>query len=102
VVCLTAGVIILTKWKQKSSASLWALLGFGLGLILCFVIPIGQTILQQWVFLEGQPQSRMWAFTAFSAICSVLHGVVYALLLMAVLAGRSKPDVANPTSLNPQ
>ena len=95
-VCLVAGVVILTKWRQGSTGSLWALLGFGLALILCFVMPVGQTLLQHWVLQSGEREGRMWAFGAFSSVGSLLHAVVYALLLVAVFAGRSKPNVALP------
>jgi hypothetical protein len=100
IVCLVAGVVILTRWRQASTGSLWALLGFGLALILCFAMPIGQTVIQHWVFQSGERESRMWAFSTFSIVGSVLHAVIYALLLVAVFAGRSKPDVAIPPSLN--
>jgi hypothetical protein len=34
----------------------------------------------------------MWAFTAFGIVGSVLHAVIYALLLAAIYAGRPKAD----------
>ncbi len=89
-VCLVAGLVIVSRWKSASSASLWALLGFGLALILCFALPLGQTLLQQWVLKDGQPQGRMWAFTTFAVVGSVLHAGVYALLLVGVFAGRKE------------
>ena len=89
-VCLVAGLVIVNRWKSASSASLWALLGFGLALILCFAMPIGQTLLQQWVFQGGQPELRMWTFRAFAVVGSVLHAGVYALLLVGVYAGRAE------------
>lgn len=100
IVCLVAGVVILTKWRLASGGSLWALLAFSLALILCFAIPIGQTWLQPWVFQSGELESRMWAFSTFALVGAVLHAVVYVLLLVAVFAGRSKSDVATPSSLN--
>jgi len=96
VICLVAGVIILLRWRQAPTASLWALLGFGLALVLCFAMPIGQAVLQFWVFQSGAREVRMWAFTAFSIMGSVLHAVVYAFLLVAIFAGRSKPAAAVP------
>jgi len=102
VICLVAGVVILTKWKQALSGSLWALLGFGLALILCFAMPIGQTVLQHWVFQSGEQEGRMWVFGVLSVTGSVLHAAVYALLLVAIYAGRSKPEAAIPPSLNRQ
>jgi hypothetical protein len=89
-VCLVAGVVILGRWREGSNASVWAALGFGLVLVLCFVMPLAQTMIQQWVLEEGQRTSRMWAFTAFGIVGSVLHAVIYTLLLAAIYAGRPK------------
>jgi hypothetical protein len=91
-VCLVAGVVILGRWREGSNASVWAAVGFGLVLVLCFVMPLAQTMIQQWVLEEGQRASRMWAFTAFGIVGSVLHAVIYALLLGAIYAGRPKAD----------
>jgi hypothetical protein len=99
-VSLAAVVVILIKWRQASSASLWALLGFGLALALCFVMPAGHTLLQHWVIQSGQQASRVWAFTAFGLIGSVLHAVIYALLLVAIFAGRTKPEATIRPSLH--
>jgi hypothetical protein len=93
-VCFVAGVVILGRWREASNASVWAALGFGLVLVLCFVMPLAQTMIQQWVLEEGQRASRMWAFTAFGIVGSVLRAVIYALLLAAIYAGRPKVDVA--------
>jgi CDP-diglyceride synthetase len=93
-VCFVAGVVILGRWREGSSASFFAALGFGLVLILCFLMPLAQTLLQQWVFENGQRASRMWAFTAFGIVGSVLHAIIYALLLAAIYAGRPKAESA--------
>jgi hypothetical protein len=93
-VCLVAGVVILTKWRQASSGSLWALLGFGLLFFLCFATPLGQAVLRSWVFQGAMRESRMWALSAFSIILSVLHAAVYALLLAAIFAGRPKTNAS--------
>jgi hypothetical protein len=92
IICFVAGIVILSKWRQASTGSLWALLGFGLALVLCFVMPVGQTILQHWVFQSGERESRMWAFRMFSIIGGLLHAVIYSFLLVAIFAGRSKTD----------
>lgn len=89
-VCIVAGIVILNRWKSAASGSLWALLAFSLALILCFALPIGQTLLQRWAFQSEAPGSLMWVFSAFALIGSVLHALVYALLLVAVFAGRSE------------
>lgn len=91
-VSLVAVVLILGRWRQAPGASLWALLGFGLALFLCFANPLAQTLLRQWVLESGQQASRMWAFSAFGICSSVLHAVIYLFLLMAILAGRPRPQ----------
>ena len=96
IVCLVACVVILAKWRQASSASLWALLGFGLLLVLCFASPIGMVILQPWLNQGGQLQSHVWVYSAFSMVLSVLHCVAYVFLLVAIFAGRSKAGAAMP------
>jgi hypothetical protein len=94
-VCFVAGVVILGRWRDAPSASLWALLGFGLLVVLCFVMPLAQTILQQWMFENGQRESRMWALTAFGIVGSVLRALIYAFLLAAIYAGRPKAATQN-------
>jgi hypothetical protein len=96
IVCIVSGVVILLKWRLAGSGSVWAILGFGLALALCFVMPAGHALLQHWVFDGGMQGSRMWAYSAFSIIGSLLHALVYALLLVAVFAGRPKPNAAIP------
>ena len=99
-VCLGAGVVVLIKWRNAPAAALWALLGFGLGLILCFAMPIGHTLLQQWVFRSGEQASRIWAVSTFAIVGSVLHAVVYVLLLVAIFAGRPTPVATIPPSFS--
>jgi hypothetical protein len=90
-VCLVACVVILTRWKQSPSGALWALLGFGLVLALCVVMPIVQTFLQNWVFQAEQRTERVWVYSVSSVVWAVLHATAYAFLLVAVFAGRTKP-----------
>jgi hypothetical protein len=86
-----AGVILsVTKRKQAPDAAMWALFGFGLALILCITTPIGQWLIQSWVFENGNHDGRMWVFTGFGIVNSVLHAVVYVLLAVAVFAGRTR------------
>jgi len=100
IVCLVAGGVILTRWRQASSGALWALLGFGLALFLCFAMPIGLTMINHWVFQSGETQSRIWALRTFSMVGSVLYAVIYAFLLVAIFAGRSKPEAQIAPPLN--
>jgi hypothetical protein len=94
-VCLIAGVMLLVKWKQASPGSLWAMLGFGLTLILCIIIPIVQAAVQNWILQNGGPLSqRMTVLSGFSFLWSLLRAVGYALILAGVLAGRPAPRPA--------
>lgn len=101
IVSLVAGVVIFTKWRQASSASFWALLGFSLALILCFAIPLGNCIIQPWIFESGgDMKSRIWAFRAFAIAASVLQAITYAFLLVAIFAERHKPDATISLTTN--
>lgn len=92
IICLVACIVIVAKWREARGGALWALLGFGLALILCFVMPVGQTMIQHWVFQDGDRTGRMWAFSVFGIVGSALQVVVYLFLLIAIFAGRSKTD----------
>ena len=97
VACLVAALVILAKGARAPAAALWAVLGFGLGLVLCFVLPFGQTMLQLWVFQGEVQETRMWAITTFSWVGSLLHAAVYLILLVAVFTGRAQPQLAAAT-----
>jgi hypothetical protein len=89
-VCFVAGVVILAKWKEGSKGSLWALLGFSLAAFLCFAIPVAQTGVQNWVRHSGHTTIESASVMAgISIVWSALRAVSYALLLIAVFAGRS-------------
>jgi len=100
IVCLVAGVIIFARWRQAAAGALWALLGFGLAFLLCIAMPLGHALLQSWVFQDGQRETRMWALSVFSGLGSILHALVYALLLVAIFAGRTKTDPTRPPPAN--
>jgi len=97
-VCFVAGVVILGRWKQAPKGSMWALLGFGLAAILCFAVPVVQTAVQEWVRHSGRTTVESASVMAgISIVWSVLRAVTYALLLIAVFAGRStSPPVSTP------
>ncbi len=89
-VCFVAGVVILARWKQGSKGSMWALLGFGLTALICFAIPVTLTAVQDWVRHGGHSRVEGASVMAgISMVWSVLRAVSYALLLIAVFAGRS-------------
>ena len=89
-VCFVAGVVILGRWKELSKGAMWALLGFGLTTILCFAIPVAQTGVQEWMKQSSWTLAeRTSVFAGLGFLWSVLRAITYALLLVAVLAGRS-------------
>ena len=95
IVCAIAGIVLLARREPADLGSLWGLLGFGLALVLCVVIPLVQALVQNWVIQAGDHVQRAWVFTAASGLWSVLHAVVYVFLLMAIIAKR-------PTSPTPE
>ncbi len=97
-VCFVAGVVILGRWKEGSNGSMWALLGFGLAAVLCFAVPVTQTAVQDWIKHSGHTTVESASVMAgISMVWSVLRAVSYALLLIAVFAGRStSPPMSTP------
>ena len=96
VVSLVGCLVMLGRWNDGSRAAGWALLGFGLSLALCFVMPVGQALMQSWV--AGSSQSMMqraWAFTALGLLWSVLRAASYALLLMALWVRQPANETVN-------
>jgi hypothetical protein len=86
--CLVVGV----RKNELSNASLWAFMGFGLSVVLCVLIPVAQTLVQNWVMDSGQSMAqRASVFTILGVVWSLLRAASYALLLMAVVGGRSAP-----------
>src|SRR5438034_8007174 len=89
-VCFVAGVVVLGRWKQASEGSIWALLGFGLAAVLCFAVPVVQTTVQEWIRHSGRTMAESTSIMAGIAMMwSTVRAVTYALLLIAVFAGRS-------------
>jgi hypothetical protein len=95
-VSLVAIVIILAKWRQAGGGAIWALLGFGVALILCIVVPLVQTIVQSWVIQNGDMAHRVSVLSNLAILWSVLRAVSYALLLVAIIGGRPAPQPVAP------
>jgi hypothetical protein len=91
-VCSVACIMIVGRWRQGAGHLFWGIMGFGLALVLCFVMPAIQTTLQQWVFQSGGQIARAWVFAAFGVVASILHAAIYGCLLAAIFAGR--PETA--------
>lgn len=89
-VSIVACIMAITKWKHAPDAAMWALFGFGLTFLLCITTPVGQFLIQRWVFEAGGPQGRVWVFTVFGFTNAILHAIVYIFLAVAIFAGRPK------------
>jgi hypothetical protein len=93
IVGLVACILILARRHELSRAALWALLGFGIVVLLALFMPVLQGFLQSWVMENPQSASRdrYWMFGAIGIVHSVLRALSYIFLLVAIFAGRSAP-----------
>jgi hypothetical protein len=90
-VCLAALGLVLTRWHQKSPALPWALMGFGLALLLCLAIPVSQLIIQNWLMSSGGDMAHRASISSvISIFWSVLRAVSYGLLAIAIFVGQSQ------------
>lgn len=94
IVCVIGLAVVIVNWKRAPRGAIWALLAFALALVIYLGMPALHTVLQRWVFQGSDQASRVWVFTAVSLVWSTLHAGSYALLLVAVFAGRPKPQAA--------
>lgn len=92
VVCLIAAFLILTRWKQLQRAGLWALLGFGVVLVLCLVVPLLNTAVHFWMIQGGGHSAQQvgMVYSVLGIVWSLLHAVGYGFLLAAILTGRDR------------
>ena len=89
-VCLGAGVLTLMRWKEMGRSGIWAVLGFGLGALLCVLVPVVQAFVQTWAIQNGSKAQLAGVFSALSIGWSILRAISYALLFVALLKGREK------------
>jgi len=90
IVALVACIVTVMNWQQSPSASMFSLIGFGLMLALCFIIPIGQ-IIAQWKLnptAVSSSASAWYIYTGLGFLWAILRAVSYGFLLAAVYAGR--------------
>ena len=106
-VALVACIVTVMNWQQSPSASMFSLIGFGLMLALCFIIPIGQ-IIAQWKLMPGvgsSPASTRYILTGLGFLWAILRAVSYGFLLAAVYTGRpeqrSAPIIYPPVPPTP-
>ena len=84
--CLVVGA----RRDEFGAAAAWALMGFGLSVVLCIVIPVAQMFVQKWAMEGGGSiTQRASVFTMLAVVWSVLRAASYALLLMALVARRT-------------
>jgi hypothetical protein len=103
IVSLAAVIVIFIKWKQSPRAALWALLGFGLVLLMCIVVPVVNTAMQYWMFQtkdQAGIASRSWVFGVVGIFNALVHCLSYVFLLAAIFAGRSTQPRANSQPLD--
>ena len=87
-------VIAVLRWGRAPKASMWTLLAFGLALLLCLIVPVGQRIAGR-LFMGADYRFQQVIFFALAFFWSVLRALPYLFLLIAVYSGR-KPDTAAP------
>jgi hypothetical protein len=87
IVCVLGCVVIGARQNELSNAASWALMGFGLSVVLCLVIPVVQMLVQNWVLESGPNMAqRASVFTVLGIAWSILRAISYGLLLMAIVA----------------
>jgi uncharacterized Tic20 family protein len=90
IVSLFGCVVVMARKNELSTAASWAIMGFGLSGVLCVVIPVVQVFVQNWALTSGGSMAqRASIFTVLAVVWSLLRAVSYALLLMAIVAGRN-------------
>jgi uncharacterized Tic20 family protein len=90
--CLVIGI----RRNELSTASSWALMGFGLSVLLCILIPVAQMLAQNWAMDSGHSMAqRASLFTVLAVVWSLLRAASYALLLMALIARRNGVTMEN-------
>jgi predicted membrane channel-forming protein YqfA (hemolysin III family) len=95
-ICLAAVVIVLAKRRQLSRAFLWALSGFGLAAFLCPLSSFMYAYLNRlWM---TDPNNHLGGYYAMCwlILWFILMAASYALLLIAVCAGRSQTSELMP------
>ena len=100
IVALVACAVVLFKRKQAGSGAVWALVGFGLAVLLGTLIPGAQILRQQALLQNHIPLAEVGAAGfRFEMGWNGLQAVVYVLLLVAVFAGRAPGRAETPPPL---
>ena len=96
-VSIVALALAAQQRHRAPEAARWAMLGFGLTLVLAVVHPLGQVLIQAWTINAYQSASNtQWAYGVLGIGGSVLQAVALGFLLVAIFAGRPRPGVPPP------
>jgi hypothetical protein len=91
IISLLGCVVIMARKNELGAAWSWALMGFGLSILLCVLIPLGQTLVQKWALDGGVSMTqRASVYTMLALVWSILRAVSFGLLLMAIVTGRGQ------------
>ena len=91
-IALIACVVVIMKWKEGSRGSMWALAGFAIVVLLGILIPAVQSSVQVWIRQNPHTvEFNTQVFASLGFFWSLLRGLSYILLLVAVYAGRLQP-----------
>src|SRR5438046_6546105 len=76
IISLLGCVVIMARKNELGGAASWALMGFGLSIVLCILIPLAQSFVQKWV-LEGGGSvgQRASVLTVIAMVWSVLGAI---------------------------
>ncbi len=86
--CLAACIVLLSKWESNSASFRWALVGFGILLLIGFAVPVTQVYLQHWLRESGNAGNARLVYGISGGVWSVLRAAAYGFLLAAVLSTR--------------
>ncbi|MEY2503136.1 MAG: hypothetical protein QOI07_3470 [Verrucomicrobiota bacterium] len=87
IVSVLGCMVVGARRDELDGAAAWALMGFGLSVVLSIVIPVAQMLVQKWAMEGGGSMAqRASVFTMLAVVWSVLRAASYGLLLMALVA----------------
>jgi hypothetical protein len=94
---MVAIIIVIVRWREAPRASLLALLGMLLGLLVILVWPVIITWLTRRDTGSFDSARSMWI--AVGVLGSLMHAVAFGLLFAAIYAGRASSKCSPATSL---
>lgn len=94
IVSIIAVAVVMGRREQLGRAATLALLGFGLYVAMCFLIPVVQVVAHHWMRVDGGYSRAGLIYGGLSFVWSALHAVATGLLLMALVATQRQPAVA--------